>query len=116
MPIYDYLCASCGNRFEVRQGFSDDPGAPCLKCQGAAQRVMHPVGIVFKGSGWHSTDYRSRSSSNGSTGESSDSSGSSETKGETTKSESKTESKTERKSESKSESKSETSAAGTGSS
>ena len=61
MPLYEYRCSACAHRFEVRQGFNDPPLASCPQCQGAAQRVIQPVGIVFKGSGWHSTDYRSSS-------------------------------------------------------
>lgn len=100
MPLYEYRCGSCGNGFEVRQSFSDAPGAACPKCEGASQRVLQAVGIVFKGSGWHSTDYRSnRSGSTNGTGSSSESSSSSETKSDT-KTESKPESKTETKGES----------------
>ncbi len=70
MPIYEYRCSSCGHRFDVRQSFSDDPSTVCPQCQAAAQRVLQPVGIVFKGSGWHVTDYRSSraSGSNGASG------------------------------------------------
>lgn len=109
MPIYEYRCSSCGHSFDVRQGFSDDPSTACLKCQGAAKRVLQPVGIVFKGSGWHSTDYRSNRSGS-STGDTSESSSSE------SKPESKSETKSETKTESKSETKSEPSTASTGSS
>lgn len=102
MPIYEYRCSSCGHSFDVRQGFSDDPTAACPRCPAAARRVLQPVGIVFKGSGWHSTDYRSRSSNGSTGGNGSESSSSSETKSET-KTESKSESKTETKSEGKTE-------------
>ena len=104
MPIYDYRCNSCGNRFDLRQSFSDEPGAKCAQCGGSATRVLHPVGIVFKGSGWHATDYRSSNARGGAT-ERGDSASNDSKSG--SKSESKTESKTESKSESKSEPKSE---------
>src|SRR5438105_1026555 len=108
MPIYDYRCNSCGNRFDLRQSFSDEPGAKCAQCGGSATRVLHPVGIVFKGSGWHATDYRSSNARGGATerGDSASSTDKSDSKSES-KSDSKSESKSEPKSESKSESKSE---------
>lgn len=64
MPIYEYRCTACGHRFEERQGFNDPPRTACPKCQGSAQRVIGAVGVVFKGSGFYSTDSR-RSSSAG---------------------------------------------------
>jgi putative FmdB family regulatory protein len=68
VPIYDYACQSCGNRFERRQGFNDDPVAECPVCGGNVKRIIHPAGIVFKGSGFYKTDYAS-----GKTGSSTDS-------------------------------------------
>jgi len=62
MPIYEYRCGACGHGFELRQGFNDPAEARCPQCQAAAQRIIQPVGIVFKGSGWHITDYRRASS------------------------------------------------------
>lgn len=62
MPIYEYRCGACGHGFELRQGFNDAAGASCPQCRGASQRIIQPVGIVFKGSGWHITDYRRASS------------------------------------------------------
>ncbi|MEK7214248.1 MAG: FmdB family zinc ribbon protein [Chloroflexota bacterium] len=62
MPIYEYRCISCGHMFDVRQGFNDPVEAACPQCRSASQRVIQPVGIVFKGSGWHITDYRKASS------------------------------------------------------
>ncbi len=58
MPIYDYACDQCGHRFEARQSFSDDPLTVCPECQGHIRRVIHPSGIIFKGSGWYITDSR----------------------------------------------------------
>ncbi|MEZ4522848.1 MAG: FmdB family zinc ribbon protein [Thermomicrobiales bacterium] len=58
MPIYDYACDQCGHRFEARQSFSDDPLTVCPECNGTIRRVIHPSGIIFKGSGWYITDSR----------------------------------------------------------
>ncbi len=62
MPIYEYRCTACGHGFELRQGFNDPAGAPCPQCHSVSQRIIQPVGIVFKGSGWHINDYRRASS------------------------------------------------------
>jgi putative FmdB family regulatory protein len=56
MPIYEYRCTN-GHRFEVMQRISDDPLTECEVCGAAATRVLHPVAIHFKGSGFYSTDY-----------------------------------------------------------
>jgi putative FmdB family regulatory protein len=63
MPIYVYRCAQCGSETEVRQGFADAPLTTCADCSGELRRVLHPVGVIFKGSGFYSTD--NRSSANG---------------------------------------------------
>ncbi len=62
MPIYMYECANCGDRFEVKQSFSDEPITVCPTCEGAVHRVIQPVGVVFKGSGFYVTDSRSKQS------------------------------------------------------
>ncbi len=56
MPTYEYACTSCEERIEVFQAFSDDPLEKCEKCGGKLRRVFHPVGVMFKGSGFYSTD------------------------------------------------------------
>src|ERR1700760_2975637 len=56
MPIYEYRCEN-DHRFEVLQKFSDEPLTVCEVCGAPAQRVLHPVAIHFKGSGFYSTDY-----------------------------------------------------------
>ena len=62
MPIYTYQCESCGVRFERQQSFSDAPLTRCPECQKKTLRKVYtPVGIVFKGSGFYSTDHRSPS-------------------------------------------------------
>lgn len=72
MPIYDYLCNDCGHRFDVKQSWSDDPLTVCPECSGAIRRVLHPAGVIFKGSGWYITDNRKGSASDGASGSSSD--------------------------------------------
>lgn len=56
MPVYDYRCEK-GHRFEVVQSMSDTPLAKCEECGAPAQRVLHAPAIHFKGSGFHNTDY-----------------------------------------------------------
>jgi putative FmdB family regulatory protein len=57
--MYDYRCKACGARFEAWQKFTDDPISVCPNCSGPAQRVIHAAGIMFKGSGFYSTDSKS---------------------------------------------------------
>jgi putative FmdB family regulatory protein len=56
MPIYEYLCEN-GHRFEVLQRMSDDALSTCEVCGAPVQRVLHPVAVHFKGSGFYTTDY-----------------------------------------------------------
>ena len=63
MPTYAYRCASCGHAFEQFQRMSDDALTECPECAGRIKRVIYPVGVVFKGSGWYIND--SRESRNG---------------------------------------------------
>lgn len=57
MPTYVYACKSCGHRFEQYQSFSEDSLTTCPECaQEALRKVFDSVGIVFKGSGFYSTD------------------------------------------------------------
>jgi len=75
MPIYEYKCAN-GHVFDVIQRMSDEALTECQECGAAAERVLHPVAIHFKGSGFHNTDYAKKKT--GANGSSPDS-GSSET-------------------------------------
>jgi len=113
MPTYGYRCSNCGHEFEIRQKMTDEPLKTCPKCQGKLNKILYPVGISFKGSGFYTTDYKDAgksagaASSNGAVKSSEGSSeGSSESKSEA-KSESKAEAKSESKSDSKSDSKTE---------
>jgi putative FmdB family regulatory protein len=65
MPTYSYHCDTCGHDFEAVQRFADDPLTECPQCGSAIRRVIQPVGVVFKGSGWYITDSRPKSSSDG---------------------------------------------------
>lgn len=58
MPAYDYKCPSCDCVFEVHRGIRETGPVACPTCGIDAKRVFAPVGIVFKGSGFHNTDYR----------------------------------------------------------
>jgi len=62
MPIYTYRCESCGVQFERNQKFTDAQLTRCPECgKKSLRKVYMPVGIVFKGSGFYSTDHRSPS-------------------------------------------------------
>ena len=65
MPIYEYECSGCHFRFDRRQRFDEKPTATCPTCRGEARRIIRAVPIVFKGSGFYSTDH-GRSNFNGS--------------------------------------------------
>ena len=58
MPTYEYACTQCANQVEVYQSFTDAPLETCEVCTGKLRRVYHPVAVVFKGSGFYSTDAR----------------------------------------------------------
>jgi putative FmdB family regulatory protein len=60
MPIYEYKCTN-GHVFDVIQKMADDPLTECQECGAPAERVLHPVAIHFKGSGFHNTDYGKKS-------------------------------------------------------
>jgi len=62
MPVYTYRCTNCGFVFDQQQKFSDAHLTRCPECsKKTLQKVFQPVGIVFKGSGFYSTDHRSPS-------------------------------------------------------
>jgi putative FmdB family regulatory protein len=63
MPLYEYQCDDCGVRFERRQPITADPLEDCPECGGNVHRLIHPVGIIFKGKGFYVTDNRKAKSS-----------------------------------------------------
>ena len=63
MPTYEYTCKGCGQTFEAFQSFSEKPLRKHADCGGELQKVFHARGVVFKGSGFYTTDSRSSSSS-----------------------------------------------------
>lgn len=92
MPIYAYQCRSCGNEYDLKQGFDADAEHPCPSCPGVSRRRLALPAVIYKGSGFYTTDYArkggesspgansaggssasSSASSNGSSGEKSES-------------------------------------------
>src|SRR5438128_7318047 len=104
MPTYEYACLSCGHHIEVFQRFSDEALTKCGVCGGPLRKVFHPAGILFKGSGFYSTDSRKKPSD-----------GSSKKESESTSTEKKTKSDTAATSDSKGGSASSSSGSGSSS-
>ncbi len=85
MPRYDYQCTSCDHRFELVQTFKEAGSGACPDCGGEGRRVFHAVPVIYKGSGFYTTDYgrpksppsdsKEKETSSGSESKSSDSSG-----------------------------------------
>jgi putative FmdB family regulatory protein len=73
MPTYGYRCTSCGHEFEVLQKMSDAPLVTCPKCSGKLQKKMYAAGVIFKGSGYYTTDYKNAKSSGSTSSNGSDS-------------------------------------------
>lgn len=57
MPRYDYQCTSCDHRFELVQSFKEAGSGTCPECEGEGRRVFHAVPVIYKGSGFYTTDY-----------------------------------------------------------
>lgn len=123
MPTYEYHCDSCGETYDLHQGFSAATEHACEECgKGIAKRVLHAPRVVFKGSGWYVTDSRNSSvastdsapRSNGASESAASESGASESAGSDSgkASEAKPASKSEKASTSSGDSKVESSAAG----
>jgi putative FmdB family regulatory protein len=100
MPTYEYECQNCGHTFDVLQRITEDPLTDCPKCKMPQLKrlIGAGIGIIFKGSGFYTTDYKSSGSSSGS-GSDGKSSGKSngESKSESKASDSKSDSKSEAK-------------------
>jgi putative FmdB family regulatory protein len=59
MPTYEYECQKCGHHYELYQSIKDGPKRTCPKCRGRVKRLLGTgAGLIFKGSGFYSTDYR----------------------------------------------------------
>lgn len=58
MPTYGYQCTQCKHEFQVFQAMKDAPVSVCPECDGSVKRLLYPVGVVFKGSGWYINDSR----------------------------------------------------------
>ncbi|MBU6173631.1 MAG: zinc ribbon domain-containing protein [Planctomycetes bacterium] len=104
MPTYDYECDACDHKFELYQSISAEPEKTCPKCKKKKLRRLIGTGgaVMFKGSGFYQTDYRSESYKKSAASDSKSSGSSTESKGEAKSESTKTESKPEAKSESKS--------------
>jgi putative FmdB family regulatory protein len=84
MPLYEYQCEACNNRFERIQKFSDPPIETCPACgKGPVRKLLSSPAIQFKGSGWYITDYAKKSSSEGGSTGSSDKTGEKKTETKT---------------------------------
>lgn len=68
MPIYEYLCQSCGRRSEELQKISDPPLTTCGECGGVLEKQISAPAFHLKGSGWYATDYADKSKSSGKDG------------------------------------------------
>jgi len=58
MPVYEYYCDDCGCRFEEYREVKDRATCQCPSCKADARKVFRPVGVIFKGPGFHVNDYR----------------------------------------------------------
>ena len=63
MPTYVYRCTECDRVFEVMQRVSDEPMKSCEVCGGSVNKVIHPAGVLFKGSGFYVNDSGSKGGS-----------------------------------------------------
>jgi putative FmdB family regulatory protein len=57
MPVYEYYCDDCSCRFEEYREVKQRAISPCPQCGQGARKLFRPVGIIFKGPGFHVTDY-----------------------------------------------------------
>ena len=104
MPLYEYQCDSCQNRFEkIQKSYNDPPLETCPKCgKGPVRKLISSPAIQFKGTGWYITDYAKKSSADGGQAGSTTAGGSeqSDKTGKSDKGESKSEGKADAKSDS----------------
>jgi len=62
MPIYEYECSKCGEKFEVLQKMTDKPLKKHASCGGSLTKLISAAGFQFKGTGWYVTDYARKES------------------------------------------------------
>jgi len=98
MLLYEYRCTKCKHKFEVYHDVGGTAG-PCPVCGGQVKRVFSSVGLIFKGSGFHTTDYRKSPTADGTKGDGAAKSG------ETPKTEQKADKQSEQKPDKQSEQK-----------
>ncbi len=118
MPTYDYLCDACGHKFELFQSINDPLQRKCPACKKLKLRRLFGTGaaVMFKGSGFYTTDYRSESYKKAASADASNGEGKSSKSSDSSGAASKSESGSSGKSDSGSSSKSESSSSGKGSS
>jgi putative FmdB family regulatory protein len=102
MPLYEYQCESCNNRFEkIQKSYSDPAPEACPKCgKGPVRKLISSPAIQFKGTGWYITDYAKKSATEagqtgGGTSGNSDQAGQSDSADKAAKTDSKSDAKTE---------------------
>lgn len=66
MPVYEYKCSACGEEFEVRQKFSDEPVKECIHCSGSVSKMISRSNFALKGGGWFKDGYTGTSKDTGS--------------------------------------------------
>jgi len=57
MPVYEYICEDCEHCFQQQRKVTERQVTRCPECNGTGRKVIGAVGIIFRGSGWHCTDY-----------------------------------------------------------
>ena len=62
MPLYEYQCTKCKDKFEILRHFDDEPLLKCQKCGGKLVKLVSSSAIQFKGNGWYITDYAKKNS------------------------------------------------------
>lgn len=63
MPVYEYQCNACSDRFELRRKFSDEPVKECPKCGGEVTKLISSAAFSLKGGGWHAEGYGNKKGS-----------------------------------------------------
>jgi len=69
MPTYEYECNECGCRMELIQRVTDPPPKKCDQCGGGMRKLLFPVSVIYKGSGFYTTDYARKGTGSGDDGD-----------------------------------------------